>query len=261
MGMSTSGISLFLSGSTSSPAQVPGSKLTIDGADGGPRDLAQQQLLTFNSGLSLIQRANQTTRDSLAFQATLNSAISGGSALTTQFPATSLGTQLRQVAQIINLRASLGMNRQIFYVSIGGFDTHSGQLAAENALLGGLASAMSAFYNATVEMGVNQNVVTFTESEFGRTCQPSSTNGTDHAWGSHHLVIGGPLKAADVYGTYPLLALNGPDDLSGRGVWVPTTSLEQYGATRASWFGVPDASLNSVFPNLSSFSSRNLGFV
>lgn len=261
MGMSTSGISLFLNGATTSATELPPSNLSIDGSDGGPRDFAQQQLLTFNSGLSLIQKANSSTLDALALKATLNAALSSGNALATQFPATSLGAQLQQVAQIISMRSSLGMNRQVFYVSLNGFDSHSAQLAIEPILFDRLASAMSAFYNATVELGVSQKVVTFTESEFGRTCQPNSTGGSDHAWGSHHLVMGGPVKKADVFGTFPLLALSGPDDLSGRGIWVPTTSLEQYGATLASWFGVPAASMATVFPNIASFSNRNLGFV
>jgi uncharacterized protein (DUF1501 family) len=103
--------------------------------------------------------------------------------------------------------------------------------------------------------------VTFTESEFGRTCQPSTGAGSDHAWGSHHFVVGSALKGADVYGTFPLLALDGPDDVSGRGVWLPSTSLDQYGATIASWFGVPDSSLTSVFPNLANFTTQKLGFI
>jgi len=120
---------------------------------------------------------------------------------------------------------------------------------------------MSAFYNATVELGLANQVVTFTESDFGRTCQPSTGAGSDHAWGSHHIVMGAALKAADIYGKFPLIALDGPDDVTGRGVWLPTTSIDQYGATIASWFGVPDASLGTVFPNLANFTTQKLGFL
>jgi len=103
--------------------------------------------------------------------------------------------------------------------------------------------------------------VTFTESEFGRTLQPSSGAGTDHAWGSHHILVGGAVKAADIYGEFPLLALQGPEDVTGRGVWLPSLSLDQYGATLASWFGVADDSLTKVFPNLAKFTPRKLAFL
>ena len=123
------------------------------------------------------------------------------------------------------------------------------------------AMAMAAFDSAVQELELDGKVVTFTESEFGRTCQPSTGAGSDHAWGSHQLVMGSALKSADVYGTFPSLALGGPDDVTGRGVWLPTSSLDQYAATIAAWFGVPEASLPTVFPNLANFSRRTLGFV
>jgi uncharacterized protein (DUF1501 family) len=109
---------------------------------------------------------------------------------------------------------------------------------------------------------VEQNVITFTESEFGRTGQPSGKNGSDHAWGSHHFVIGAPVKGGDAYGKFPDLTLQGPDDVSNPGVWAPSTSLDQYAATMASWFGVPDASLPAVFPNLPNFTTQQkLAFI
>src|SRR5262249_3434579 len=148
--------------------------------------------------------------------------------------------QLKEVARIMHVRKELGARRQIFYVAIGDFDTHTDNMRRQDALLAEMAAAMTAFYDATAEMGVEQQGVTFTESEFGRTLQPSSGAGTDHAWGSHHLVMGGPVKAGDIYGEFPVLALQGPEDVTGRGVWVPGISLEQYGATLASWFGVGD---------------------
>jgi uncharacterized protein (DUF1501 family) len=172
-----------------------------------------------------------------------------------------LGNQLKQVAQILKVRGNLGLNRQIFFVSQGGYDTHTGQLGQQASLLAELAAAMAAFDNAVQELELDGKVVTFTESEFGRTCQPSTGAGSDHAWGSHQLVMGSALKSADVYGTFPSLALGGPDDITGRGVWLPTASLDQYAATIAAWFGVPEASLPTVFPNLANFSQRTLGFV
>jgi uncharacterized protein (DUF1501 family) len=123
-----------------------------------------------------------------------------------------------------------------------------------------VSQALNAFYNATTEMGVNENVVTFTESDFGRTLQPSggATLGTDHAWGSHHIVMGDAVKGGDLYGTFPTLAAKGPDDANNRGVWIPTTSIDQYGATLATWFGVDAAKLGAVFPNLGNFSGLPL---
>src|SRR5437899_6816038 len=167
----------------------------------------------------------------------------------------------KQVAKIIQVRAALGMSRQIFYCALNGFDTNGSQLATQDALLADLSPAMAAFYNATLEMGVDKQVTTFTESEFGRTCQPSSGGGSDHGWGSHHIVMGGAVLGGDMYGTYPTLALQGPDDANNRGVWIPTISLDQYGATLASWFGVGAASLTGVFPSLGNFAVKNIGFL
>jgi uncharacterized protein (DUF1501 family) len=209
----------------------------------------------------LIQKVNQVTADGLDAAHQLNAALLMGSPLNVPFPATGLGKQLEEVAKIIHVRKNLGVNRQIFYVSLGDFDTHSDAMARQNALLREVAAAMSAFYSATAEMGVERQVVTFTESEFGRTLQPSSGAGSDHAWGSHHMVMGAAIKAADVYGTFPTLALQGPEDVTGRGVWLPSISLEQYGATFASWFGVGDDALTKVFPNLENFTPRKLEFL
>ncbi len=167
---------------------------------------------------------------------------------------------MAQIAKIINVRAALGVNRQIFFAYLGGFDTHDLELNDQGTGLAQVSQALNAFYNATVEMGVNQNVVTFTESDFGRTLQPSggATLGTDHAWGSHHIVMGDAVKGGDLYGTFPTLALQGPDDANNRGVWIPTTSIDQYGATLATWFGVDPAKLTAVFPNLGNFSGLPL---
>ena len=263
--VSTAGNALFLTGQTSTQASVTNGGLGLDGSDGSDaanaRDAAFQQILTFDSGMTLIQNANKFMSDGIQAGKDLNAALSSGGALQTVFPQTGLGAQLQQVAQIMKVRTTLGMNRQIFFVSQGGYDTHTDQLPQQISLFSELAGAISAFYNATVELGVDGQVVTFTESEFGRTCQPSTGAGSDHAWGSHHFVMGSALKGADVYGTFPLLALDGPDDVSGRGVWLPSTSLDQYGATIASWFGVPDTSLTTVFPNLVNFTTQKLSFV
>ena len=264
-GVSLAGNSMFLSGQTTTPATIANGGLGLDGSDGSAtaiaRDNAFQQILSFNTGLSLVQTLNQHTANGREAGRILTSALTGSSGLQTVFPGTGLGLQLQQVAQIMKVRASLGMKRQIFFVSQGGFDTHSNQLVQQLGLYAELAGALSAFDNATLELGLDGKVVTFTESEFGRTLQPSSAGGSDHAWGGHQLVLGGSLPAADVYGTFPQLAIDGPDDVSKRGVWLPTTSLDQYAATLASWFGVPNSALTSVFPNLSNFSALKLGFL
>jgi uncharacterized protein (DUF1501 family) len=264
IGVSTAGNSLFLTGELPEVSIIDG-QLGLDGSDGSiaenARDAAFQQIVKFPTGMALIQKANQVTADGLNAAKELNGALSAGSSLKTPFPSSSLGKQLQQVARVMNVRKELGAQRQIFYVAIGDFDTHTDSMRRQDVLLADMAASMAAFYDATLEMQVERQVVTFTESEFGRTLQPSSGAGTDHAWGSHHLVMGGAVKAADVYGAFPVLALQGPEDVTGRGVWVPTISLDQYGATLASWFGVADDSLTKVFPNLGNFSPRKLAFV
>ena len=264
IGVSTAGNSLFLTGELPEVSIING-QLGLDGSDGSiaenARDAAFQQIVKFPTGMALIQKANQVTADGLNAAKELNAALSAGSSLKTPFPSTSLGKQLQQVARVMNVRKELGAQRQIFYVAIGDFDTHTDSMRRQDVLLADMAASMSAFYDATLDMQIERQVVTFTESEFGRTLQPSSGAGTDHAWGSHHLVMGGAVKAADVYGAFPVLALQGPEDVTGRGVWVPTISLDQYGATLASWFGVADDSLTKVFPNLGNFSPRKLAFV
>lgn len=263
-GVSLAGSSAFLAGQITPSATLATGGLGLAGSDGSPaalaRDHAFQQILGFNSGLSLVQTLNQTTVDGMQAGKILTDALKGGS-LQTVFPNTGLGLQLQQVAQILKVRTSLGMSRQIFFVSQGGYDTHTNQLVQQGGLYSELAGALAAFDQATLELGLDGQVVTFTESEFGRTFQPSSGGGSDHAWGGHQIVMGSPLKSSDIHGVFPQLAIGGPDDISQRGVWLPTTALDQYAATLASWFGVPDAALPSVFPNLPHFNTPKLGFL
>jgi uncharacterized protein (DUF1501 family) len=164
------------------------------------------------------------------------------------------------VARIINIRAALGASRQIFFVSLGGFDNHQTLLNLQNTNLGQVSDALDSFYAAMQGLSLENNVTVFTESDFSRTNQPNTSNGSDHAWGNNHLIMGGAVQGG-FYGTFPTLALNGPDDVSGRGVYLPTTSLDQYGATLARWFGVSDADFPNVFPNLVKFPTANLGFL
>jgi uncharacterized protein (DUF1501 family) len=262
--MSLAGQSVFCEGLTTTPLASSGQVgQLLEGFDGSQgsnnRMSALQNLLTFDTGISLIQAASSVTTSALQQGKTLADALSSASPLATAFPQNSdIANQLKQVAQIIQARSSLGLQRQIFFVSLGGFDTHSGQLQAQNGLFTQLSQAMSAFYQATVELGVASQVTTFTLSDFSRTLLPDSTSGTDHAWGSHHMIMGGAVKGGDFYGTFPTLVAGGPDDYTDQGRWIPTTSLDQYGATLATWFGVQPADLPSIFPNIANFSSPTL---
>ena len=229
-------------------------------AEDNARLATLQSLLTFDTGLSLIQAASTTTSNAIQDGKTLAAALAQGTQLKTQFPQSYLGGQLQQVAQIIQVRAALGLPRQIFFVSSNGFDTHSDQLNQQNNLYQDLSQSMNAFYQATQEIGVAQQVTAFTLSDFGRTFLPDSTSGTDHAWGSHHLIMGGAIAGGDFHGTFPTQALGGPDDATSEGRWIPTTSLDQYGATLAQWFGVQPSDLPSIFPNLANFQNPTLGF-
>jgi len=217
-----------------------------------------QEVLTMDSGLAVVQAANKVRQDALALSAMLKSVPTAS--FNTAFPGTQIGNQLKEVARIIKLRTQTGMKRQVFFCSIGGFDTHSQQSWQHWDLLRQMSEAMAAFFNATIELGVADQVTTFTESEFGRTLQPSGS-GCDHGWGSHHFVMGGAVQGGDLYGRFPNLALGGPDDTGSRGALLPTTSLDQYGATMGRWFGLDDASLLAVFPNLKNFTTHNLGFL
>jgi uncharacterized protein (DUF1501 family) len=259
------GNSLQLVGQTTQPTAITSDDFGIDGSDGSEaavaRDAALQHILTLSSGASLIQGANKVLNDAISVARLVDEAVNSSTPFTTVFPATGLGQQLAQVARIIKVRDQLGMKRQIFFCTQGGYDTHSNQLGTHAALLQELAGAMAAFYNAMTELGTQNQVTAFTESEFSRTFQPNGTVGTDHAWGTHQLVLGGAVRGGSSYGTFPTLALQGPDDSGSRGNWIPTTSLDQYGATLASWFGVQPSELPSVFLNLGNFSVPNLGFM
>jgi uncharacterized protein (DUF1501 family) len=266
-GLSVAGNSLFLVGASSNPATViPGAPLGLFGTPGAPDTIARfngiQQLLSFNSGFKLVQAANGVMSDGLTVDALLNGAFAGAPKLTTVFPKTQIGAQLQQVAQIIQVRSNLGVNRQIFFCSLGGFDTHSDQLSIQGHLLGQLSPAIGSFYATTQELGVDSKVTTFTESDFSRTFQPNSNHGSDHAWGSNHLVVGTAVNGGDVYGVFPEFALSGPSDANDRGVWIPGFGIDQYGATLASWYGLASSQLTTVFTNLSQFNGvTNLGFM
>jgi uncharacterized protein (DUF1501 family) len=263
---SVAGDTLFCDGVHTSPVSINPGNINAgqcsENAECVGRQATAQAMLGFNSGITLVQADNSITTKAYAYAKALSDAVQSVTPLKTVFPAKNgLAAQLQQIAQIIQVRSALGVNRQIFFAGIGNFDTHFDQLTEQGALLASISAAMGAFYQATQELGVQNNVTSFTMSDFGRTFQPNSNTGSDHAWGSHHIVLGGAVKGGKMYGTFPTLALGGPDDSGTNGRWVPTTASIQYAATLAQWFGVSAAQLPAIFPNIGNFSTTNLGFV
>ena len=185
-----------------------------------------------------------------------------------------LGNQLYQLAKLIAGNATVQGNRQLFFASMGGFDTHASQLVTGSPLDGNharllkeLGDALAAFYTAMKSLGLDGSVTTFTQSDFGRTFAPNNSTGTDHAWGNQHLVMGGAVKGGTTYGTYPELVLGGNDDVGKdawelQGRWIPTTAVDQYAATLLGWFGASEPQLDAVLPNLVNFgAARRLAFL
>lgn len=263
----TTGCGLFCTGQQTFPATVPvGGASLLAGANTPNRLAAVQQLMTFDNGLKLVQAANATFTRGVGFSNALNSALATAK-LNTPFPTSGLGSQLQTVAKIMSVRNSLGIGRQVFFCQLGGFDTHGAQATTQDPLLQQLSQAIGSFYSSLQEVGTDQNTVTFTASEFGRTLQPNGNAGTDHAWGSHHLIIGsnsskgGPLMGGKIWGQFPLLGLGGQSDANTRGTLIPTTSVDQYAATMARWFGVDPSNISSLFPYVDNFPTSSLGFL
>jgi len=254
--------------------------LKLEGFGAAADEIARKNSMTELRTFDLSNILGAATSDTVQDAINISGAFSVDPTLTTVFPNTGLGNQLKQVAKVMKLNqtsAQLSLNRQIFFCSIGGFDTHQNQLTAQVSLFTQLSQAMKAFYDATVELGIDNLVTTFTLSDFGRTLQPSGTGsavvGSDHGWGTHQFVMGSAVSAADFYGVplaggsggngtvFPTLVEGGAYDTDNRGRWIPTASVDQYAATLASWFGLAPADTASVFHNLSHFASSNLGFV
>lgn len=193
----------------------------------------------------------------------VNNAFAAVGDLSTEFPAmvgdSGLGAQLHEVARCIKARSAIGDARQMFYVQLGGFDTHNAELVTHGSLMTILSKNLSAFYAAMGELGMQENVTMFTASDFGRTLAPN-TDGSDHAWGGHAMVLGGAVAGGRYYGTMPSLVIGGADDVSF-GRIVPTTATDQYTATLAAWFGVSATAMTTLLPNLPNFKTRNLGFM
>ena len=190
------------------------------------------------------------------------SALAAAPATTTPFPAAAdpqsdLGKQLQMVAKMISVASLMGVKRQVFFVGTNRFDTHDGLASLHPVLMTNLADALRAFYDTTVELGVDQQVTTFTASDFGRALT-ANNDGSDHGWGSMHFVLGGAVKGGRYYGINPTLANDGPDDI-GQGRLIPTMAVDQYAATMASWFGVSAGQMSAVLPYVGNFASSPLG--
>ncbi len=243
----------------------PGGPVPFQGFSLDETSLLYQQRLAFLEILgaehgSVYERAfADVQRRAITTADTITAAIDNAPDLTTVFPAGPLATQLETVAKLIAVRDDLGMQRQVFFVATGGFDSHDNQNEDQPGLLGGVSESITAFFRATEELGVADQVTTFTQSDFGRTLT-SNGDGTDHAWGGNQLVVGGAVKGGDLYGSYPLLEIGGDDDVGG-GRMIPTISADQYAATLARWFGIPDADLDIVAPHIDNFAVRDLGFM
>lgn len=276
--ISTCGNALFLSGQSSfqlnvTPAgPIPIYGLTQPPFGGGAANNPLQAVLSAEENNLFSQEYEIVIQRSIQAQAQLVTAMApagvGGVANPPQYldPMSNkltdnpLAASLQTVARIISGRAALGVNRQIFYVQLGSFDTHNNQAQIHAQLLTQLGAAFEYFDGVMVNMGLSNNVTAFTISDFGRTLT-SNSNGTDHGWGSHHFVVGGAVNGQDMYGTYPVVGANQANDL-GAGRLIPTTSVEQYAGTLAKWFGLSDGQVRDVFPNFGNFgSSPYLGFM
>ena len=264
--INATGNAVFMTGNTAAPYQVSSGGATLmrgitrtrtygsDAVSG-----ALQSLLTTSSSHLLERDYAQTNARSIEYGGFVNNALETVN-LTTDFgTGNSLANQLSVVARLIAARNSLGVTRQVFMVSMGGFDHHDGLLGSHEGLLGALDFAMDAFYRATVELGISDQVTTFTASDFGRTLA-SNGDGSDHGWGSHHFILGGGVNGGRFYGTAPEVSVEGNDQV-GRGRLLPSTSVDEYSATLAKWFGVSDSELPSVSPNIGNFNNPDLGFM
>jgi uncharacterized protein (DUF1501 family) len=274
---SVAGTTVFNTGNSTSPLIVSPSPtplnqvLALNGfgtaADELARRTAMNNIRQQDLNYTMIQNASIETQKALNVSAQL----SQDPALTVNIPATTLGNQLRQVAKLMKFRTQLNMSRQIFYVQLSGFDTHTGEMTGHGNLWTQVSQALKAFYDETVAQGIASQVTTFTVSDFNRTFNPAGTGanaGSDHAWAGHHFVMGGAVLGGDFYGKpttngtfFPTLVNSGPDDAESRGRFIPSVSIEQYAATLARWYGLADIDIPLVFPNIVNFSGSNLGFL
>ncbi len=269
MSISVAGQNSFQVGnSVTQYAVSPSGAVVLSGSTGSTlnttRFSTQKNILSLQEA-NLFQAAfGAGTGDAINDSALLTSILTAAPSLKTTFPNTTLGSQLQMISKLISAAPALGLKRQIFFASLGGWDLHSDQLGAHASLFQQVSQGLNAFNNATIEMGVAKQVTAFTASDFNRTFNTngtdSTTAGSDHGWGSNHMIMGGALVGGDIYGSVPQLKLGSALD-TGRGRWIPTTSVDEYSATLATWFGVSPTNLPTVLPNIGRFAIPNLGFL
>jgi uncharacterized protein (DUF1501 family) len=279
--ISFAGTDKFTAGATSAALALPGpgSGFGLDGYFGNQnatRKTSLDKLVNATGGNNILAALGAIQRTAFDKSALLSSIIKVNpkdnpaeelnmpfagvyDAIASKFKSQIAG-EFYQVAKMIKNRGLVGGSRQVFFVSLGGFDTHDNQLPRQAALLQQLGDALRAFYDASKQMGVAAQVTTFSLSDFGRTLKTNASGGTDHGWGNHHFVMGGAVTGT-TYGIYPSLLLGQGDDEGNEGRWIPTISVDQYGATIAKWFGLGAASMDAVFPNLGNFTAKDLGFM
>ena len=257
--ISASGNAVFVAGRNALQYQVsPGGAVKINALNTPLRD-ALNAIITRSSAHVLENEYAIVTRRSMDFEGVVNGALAGVNPVTV-FPAGNpLAAQLKIVARLIGARAALGLRRQVFFVSLGGFDNHNLLMQDHPTLMTRVGAAMSAFYAATVELGIQNKVTTFTASDFGRTLS-SNADGSDHGWGSHHFVMGGAVNGGRFYGTAPHVSIQTTDQV-GQGRLLPSTSVDEFAATLARWFGCATNELPGILPNVGNFTNTNLGFV
>jgi len=269
MNVSVGGNDIFLKGQATPAYSVPSGGnfgLTItsgNAAQQTARRSAMQALFQNDRTNMQVRAASDAISSAVNASAALNTVINNNaSAAAAAFTGlnTGLSRQLFTVAKMIEGRNTLALRRQVFFAQAGGFDNHQDQIADQAGRFNEVGPALRAFYNAIVALGVQDQVTLFTLSDFGRTLRVND-GGSDHAWGNHHLIMGGAVRGSQTYGTFPNQALGGPDDTDSDGRWIPTTAVDQYAATLAKWFGVPDADIPAVVPNIARFATRDLGFL
>ncbi len=279
MSVSVAGANTFEVGNVVSQYNVSTSGAETVGGVTGPRLRALTNLVALSHANLQRSAIAAVTQNAIKAGDLLNNSIdatkevsAGGSWVwNTPFPTSSLGQQMKMIARIIQARGPFNLNRQVFFCTTGGFDTHTTQVSVNNVddpanpagvhygLLNDVSKCMFAFQRAMEQLGVSNKVTTFTASDFSRTL-PTNSQGSDHGWGSHHLIMGGAVNGGQTYGKLPTFAINGPDD-TGLGRWIPTLAVDQYSATLAKWFGVDNSNMATVFPNLSRFATSDLGFM
>ncbi|MEP7271905.1 MAG: DUF1501 domain-containing protein, partial [Acidobacteriota bacterium] len=280
MVLSVAGSAIFGQGQTTRALAISAAPtalnqvLVLNGFGTAADEVARRTSMTYLRTVDLSSLLVKATSEATQQAVDISAAFSVDPTLTTVFPTTTLGNQLKQVAKVIKLnltQPALSLERQIFFCRVGGFDTHQDQPANQASLMTQLDDAMKAFYDATVELNVEPRVTTFTLSDFSRTLQPAGTGptvGTDHAWGNHLFVMGGAVDGGEFYGVagsngtvFPTLQFSGPDDTDNRGRWIPTASIDQYAATLATWYGLSTADRALVFPQIGNFNTPDLGFM